>query len=412
VTKDQIAKKKLPDTPGVYFFLGARKEILYIGRATSLRSRVQSYFASDLSEKRSPLIVDMVAKAKAIDWTVTDSVLEAMILETNLIRTHKPRFNTISKDDKSYNHLVITKEEFPRVLVVRAKDLTEKFEQEELQSVFGPFPSSGLLKEALKIVRRIFRYYDMRKPIGSEKSKVARGRIDFNRQIGLYPNKQTKEEYGKTIRHIELLFQGRKKELLRELNKEMKRYSKTEEFEQALRVKKQIFALEHIQDVALLKNDSRVYRDDRTARIEAYDIAHLGGSDMVGVMTVVEGGEAKSNDYRKFKIKDITSSNDTAALKQVLKRRLEHEEWPLPQMIVVDGGTAQRNTALKILKEKNLAIPVIAVIKNEKHQPERVIGSQKLLRDYHEDVLLANAESHRFAIAFHKNRRSKRITDR
>ena len=354
----------------------------------------------------------MVAKAKTIDWTVTDSVLEAMILETNLIRTHKPRFNTISKDDKSYNHLVITKEEFPRVLVVRAKDLTEKFEQEELQSVFGPFPSSGLLKEALKIVRRIFRYYDMREPIGSEKSKVARGRIDFNRQIGLYPNKQTKEEYGKTIRHIELLFQGRKKELLRELNKEMKQYSKTEEFEQALRVKKQIFALEHIQDVALLKNDSRVYRDDRTARIEAYDIAHLGGSDMVGVMTVVEGGEAKSNDYRKFKIKDITSSNDTAALKQVLKRRLEHEEWPLPQMIVVDGGTAQKNTALKILKEKNLAIPVIAVIKNEKHQPERIIGSQKLLRDYHEDVLLANAESHRFAIAFHKNRRSKRITDR
>ena len=125
MTKELLTKKKLPDSPGVYFFLGPRKEILYIGKATSLKNRVRSYFAADISEKRSELIEKMVVEAHFIEYTSTDSVLEALILETNLIRTHKPRYNSRSKDDKSYNHLIITNEEWPRVLVVRGKDLTE-----------------------------------------------------------------------------------------------------------------------------------------------------------------------------------------------------------------------------------------------------------------------------------------------
>ena len=111
MTKNQIKFDTLPDAPGVYFFLGANKKILYIGKATSLRNRVRSYFAADIAEKRSELIFNMVVEAKTVEVTETDSVLEALILETNLIRTHKPRYNTRSKDDKSYNHLVITKEE-------------------------------------------------------------------------------------------------------------------------------------------------------------------------------------------------------------------------------------------------------------------------------------------------------------
>src|SRR5690606_24652289 len=125
MNKETLLKKKLPDAPGVYFFLGRNKEVLYIGKATSLKNRVRSYFAMDLREKRSALIEKMVVEAKGVEATVTDSVLEALILETNLIRTHKPKFNTISKDDKSYNHLIITDEEWPRVLVVRGKDLDD-----------------------------------------------------------------------------------------------------------------------------------------------------------------------------------------------------------------------------------------------------------------------------------------------
>lgn len=410
VTKEKIAKKKLPDAPGVYFFLGARKEILYIGRATSLKNRISSYFAPDLLLKRSKLIANMVEEAKTVEWTETDSVLEAMILETNLIRTHKPSSNTLSKDDKSYNHLVITKEEYPRVLVVRAKDLTEQYDEKDLLAVFGPFPDGGLLREALKIVRRIFQYYDTKKPVGEEKSKVVKGKINFNRQIGLYPGTENKKEYMQTIRHIRLLFEGKKKQIIKELQKEMKLLAKSEKFEEAETVKRKIFALEHIQDVSLLKKDSRVYRDDRTARIEAYDIAHLGGDSMVGVMTVVEGSEAERSDYRKFKINSVQKANDTAALREVLTRRLTHEEWPLPQIIVVDGSTAQRNVASKALKEFKLSIPIVGVVKDEKHRPKRVTGPQSLLRKYHDDILLANAEAHRFAISYHRDKQQKKLT--
>ena len=154
--KNDLKKKKLPDTPGVYFFLGTKKEILYIGKATSLQNRVQSYFSNDIAEKRSKLIKQMVDEAKTVEVTKTDSVLEALILESNLIRTHKPKYNSISKDDKSYNHLIITNEEFPRVLVVRGKDLATKFQDSIIAYHFGPFTSGTLFREALQIIRKWF----------------------------------------------------------------------------------------------------------------------------------------------------------------------------------------------------------------------------------------------------------------
>lgn len=406
--KSDIDFKKLPDKPGVYFFLGAKKEILYIGKATSLKNRVRSYFTSDISEKRSKVIEKMVLEAKNVEVTETDSVLEALILETNLIRTHSPTYNTRSKDDKSYNHLVITNEDYPRVLVVRGKDVTEKFSAREIKYEFGPFTNAQLFKEALKIIRKLFQFYDTKTPIGEEKNKLSRGKIDFNRQIGLYPENLSRKEYAKTIRHIKLFFEGKKKQILKELNKEMFDFAKKEQFEQATIVKKRIFALNHIQDIALIKDETRIYRDEKRIRIEAYDIAHLQGNDMVGVMTVVEGGEVVSADYRKFKINLINSPNDTAALKEVIERRLKHNEWPHPQIIVVDGSTAQKNIAEKIIKKAGLVIPVVAVVKDDRHKPNRLIGQKKILNIHKIEILLANQESHRFAINFHRNLRLKK----
>lgn len=405
MNKEQLTTKKLPDTPGVYFFLGKRKEILYIGKATSLKNRVRSYFATDLRDKRSALIEKMVLEAKSVETTVTDSVLEALILETNLIRTHKPKYNTISKDDKSYNHLLITDEEWPRVLVVRGKDLDDY----DYAYHFGPFPSGALFREALKIVRRLFRFYDTPKPLIEEKSKLARGKIDFNRQIGLYPDQKNKAEYLRTIRHIRLFFEGKKAEIIKELEKEMKLMAKTERFEEADIIKKKIFALQHIHDIALIKDDSRIYRDENSVRIEAYDIAHLQGQDMVGVMTVVEGGEVKRSDYRKFKIQSISGANDPAALREVLERRLYHVDWPFPQIIAVDGSTAQRNTAERTLRKRGLMIPVVAVVKDDRHRPIRVLGPASILKKHHDAILLANAEAHRFSINYHRDKRAKRF---
>ncbi|MFT7507580.1 MAG: excinuclease UvrABC nuclease subunit, partial [Acidimicrobiales bacterium] len=402
-------KGKLPETPGVYFFLGSKKEILYIGKATSLKNRVQSYFAKDIAQKRSKLISQMVEEAKTVEYTVSDSVLEALILEANLIRTHKPKYNTISKDDKSYNHLIITNEEFPRVLVIRSKDLTEKYSEEDILYHFGPFTSGTLFKDALKIIRKLFQYYDAKIPVGSERTKMARGHIDFNRQIGLYPSDENKDEYLRTIRHIRLFFEGKKQEILLDMEKEMMIFAKTEAFEEAHKVKKKIYALQHIQDIALIKDESRIHRDENSVRIEAYDVAHLAGKDMVGVMTVVEGGVPAKSEYRKFKIQSVTGSNDPAALKEVIERRLEHQEWPYPQILVVDGSTAQKNAAEHVLKKAGVSIPVVAVVKDDHHRPVRLIAAKKLIAQYEHAILLANAESHRFAINYHRAKRDKRM---
>lgn len=407
MTKDQLAKKKLPDSPGVYFFLGAQKRILYIGKATSLKNRVRSYFTDDIREKRSELIEKMVEEAVTIDHTVTDSVLEALILETNLIRSYKPYYNTRSKDDKSYNHLIITNEEFPRVLVVRGKDITEKFSDGEIKYEFGPFPSGMLFREALTIVRKLFRFYDTKRPLHEEKSKLLRGKIDFNRQIGLYPSEDNKKEYNRTIRHIRLFFEGKKHQIIKELEKEMMQLAKQQKFEEANIIKKRLFALTHIQDIALIKNDTKVYRDDKRVRIEAYDIAHMDGKDMVGVMTVFESGEPRKEEYRKFKIKTLSDANDPAALKEVVERRLKHPEWAMPQIIVVDGAIAQKNAVESVLKASNVVIPVVAVVKDEKHKPIRLMGPAHLLTQHKEAILHANAESHRFAITYHRSKRDK-----
>jgi excinuclease ABC subunit C len=395
--------KKIPDSPGVYYFLGKRKEILYIGKATSLRSRVRSYFDADIHEKRSVLIANMVKDAKSLAWTKTPSVLEALILEINLIRTHKPRFNTISKDDKSFNHLVITKEAFPRVLVIRGKDLEGQYD--EYQYVFGPFPNSTLFREALNLIRKLFKFYDEKAELGETRSKLARGTIDFNRQIGLYPDGASKTEYARTIKHIRLFFEGKKEAVIKDLEKEMVRFAKKEAFEEAHVLKRRIFALQHIQDVSLMKDEFRIYKDSKTIRIEAYDVAHMGGKDMVGVMTVVLGRETAPGEYRKFIIRDCEGSNDPKALREVLTRRLKHTEWPFPDLIVVDGSTAQKNAAERVLKQYDLLIPVVGVVKDEKHRPKRIIGPGKLVAEHEKPIILANGESHRFAITFHRKKR-------
>ncbi|MFA6494092.1 MAG: UvrB/UvrC motif-containing protein [Candidatus Paceibacterota bacterium] len=400
---DQI--KKMPDSPGVYFFKDEKGGILYIGKATSLRDRVRSYYSSDILTTRGPLIAQLLECAVSVDFEKTDSVLEALILEAELIRKHKPKHNTDLKDDKSWNYVVITKEDFPRVLLIRERvlvsDLTSKYKY-----TFGPFTNGLQLKEAMKIVRRIFPYRDTCVPMS--------GKPCFNAQIRLCPGvcsgAISKTEYARTIRNIALFFRGKKKSLVAKLTKEMKAFAKNEEFEKAAKLKKTIFALGHIHDVSLLKRDTlsnfAYAKFDSTFRIECYDIAHLGGTDTVGAMTVVENGEAAKAQYRKFKIRGV-GVNDTAHLSEVLDRRLAHNEWPMPNIIAVDGGAAQVNAVKKVLTKYGIEIPVVGVVKDEHHRAKMIIGDESSARKYEKDILLADSEAHRFAIGYHKKLRGK-----
>ena len=186
----------------------------------------------------------------------------------------------------------------------------------------------------------------------------------------------------------------------------MAAFSKSKDFENAARVRDQIYALNHINDIALIKDEISGSLTSRY-RIEAYDIAHMGGKNMVGVMTVVENGEVNKNEYRKFIIRTQDNANDTGALEEVFSRRLRHIEWGLPSLIVVDGSTAQVNVAKRVLNRYQLNIPIVGVIKNEKHQPKAILGDENLVKEYKKNILLANNESHRFAITFHKQKRNR-----
>lgn len=422
MTLEYFKKKKLPQTPGVYFFLNKNKKILYIGKATSLSDRVRSYFSPDLIDTRGKLLVKMVAEATSIDYRETSSVLEALLLEADLIKKFKPTYNTKEKDDKSFNCIVFTKEDFPQLLIIRKKDIEvskkTKVKSEkngigkvigtetQIKSIFGPFTNGNQLKEALKIVRKIFPYRDNKCHLNSK-------RPCFNYSIGLCPGACigaiSKSDYLKRVKRIEKFLSGDVKSVANDLEKDMNKLAKEKKFEEAKTVRDKIYALNHINDISLIKSDLTTHISPLTTifRIESYDIAHMAGDNMVGVMTVVTNGVADKNEYRKFKIKTVSGSNDTKALAEVLERRLSHSEWQMPNLIVVDGGTAQLNVINSILDQSNLSVPVVSVLKDERHQPKDVLGDQTLAIKYRKEILLSNAEAHRFAIGYHKKMRRK-----
>ncbi len=401
-----LTKLKLPDQPGVYFFK-QKEKILYIGKATSLRDRVRSYFASDLIVTRGPHILDMVTRATTVSYEETDTVLEALILEANLIKKHQPYYNTKEKDDKSFYFVCITKESVPKVLLVRGKDIdkkAKKIKDVTLQYIFGPYPSGSAIREGLKILRRIFPFID--------EHSIKKDNYEFYRQLGLTPEISNAKEiklsqvYKQNIQNIKLFFQGKKKKIITTLQKQMSGYAKRLAFERAGEIKRQLFALEHINDIALIKEDKNVFQKTGF-RIEGYDVAHMSGKDMVGVMTVMIDGKADKNEYRKFIIRTQKASNDTGALEEVLSRRLRHTEWGLPDIVLTDGGIAQMRVAERVLKRYQLGIPVLSVVKDDRHKAREILGDEELIKKYKKALLIANSEAHRFAITFHKEKRSK-----
>ncbi len=387
-----LPKFKLPDSPGVYFFLKGNK-LLYVGKATSLKDRVKSYFSRDLIATRGPLIVDMVFKATNIKFQKCDSVLEALILEANLIKKHQPYYNTKEKDDKSFNYVLITKEKIPKVLIVRGRNLSDY-----KGFSFGPYTSGSQLKTALSIIRRIFPFVD--------EASSKKANVEFYKQINLTP--ENTEEYKRNIKHLKLFLNGKKKDVMRSLKRDMLMLAKEKKFEEAGVVKRQLFAVQHINDIALLKDPlpTSPFAGGGN-RIEAYDVAHMSGKNMVGVMTVVSDGEVNKREYKKFKIRTQADANDTGALKEMLERRLAHAEWAYPSLIVVDGGTAQLNTAKSILKNLKLDIPLVSVVKDDSHRAKDIMGDKTFAVKYEREILLANSEAHRFAITYHKQMRGK-----
>lgn len=398
--KKDINFSKIPNTPGIYIFRKGKK-ILYIGKATSLRSRIRSYFVQNITEIRSPLIAKIVVDAGVVTWEETDSVLEAFLLESKRIKEYQPVGNTDAKDNKSWNYLVVTNETFPRFLVLRERELTSKFSPSLIKHLFGPFPSGVMLKSALKIIRRIFPFFDTKFPLGSHLSPANEKTLHFNQSIGLYPRELNEIEYKKTVRNIVLLFEAKKSTLLKTLEREMMKSAKAEHFEEAEKLKRQVFALRHIQDISLVKEELRA-PESAEFRIEAYDTAHIRGSAPRGVMSVIVDGEAVPAEYRTFTIRDAKAGDDYAALTEIITRRANHPEWPFPKLIVIDGGKTHLNIAKKLLVKVGIDADVVSVVKDERHRPREILGGTALGVTHESSILLANSEAHRFSISRHR----------
>jgi excinuclease ABC subunit C len=404
-------KKKLPDAPGVYIFRDYRKRPLYIGRATSLKDRLKSYFSDDLIDTRGPRIVDMVTKAKTLTWQETSSVLEAVLLESALIKRYQPFYNVDEKDDKSSQYVIITNEPWPRVFLARARDFEQSRNEGDLPyavlKCFGPFTESALIKEALKILRRLFPFRDKKAlDLRHERFYQAIGRAPD--QAPGQADSEARKSYMKTIHYLSLFFEGESRRVRSLIEAEMKRNAKALKFEEAGRNRKLLYALDHINDIALIKrNKANGGVSTRSFRIEAYDIAHLSGTSVVGAMTVSINGQLTPADYRKFKVSK-EENNDAAGLAEILYRRLNHSEWDYPDLIVVDGNQIQKNAAESVLKARRVGIPVVAVTKDERHKAAEVIGLAELVDKYRREIIAVNAEAHRFAIKYHRLRRSIR----
>jgi excinuclease ABC subunit C len=421
--------RSLPETPGVYLMKDAAGKILYVGKAGNLRRRVSSYFdiarrnfseggAADRlrpgsGESRHDVrIQTLVARIATIDHRDTETAIEALILEAELIKKLSPPFNVREKDDKSFLYIEILKEKFPRVMLVRGRDIAG-----EKGKRFGPFTSASSAREALKILRKIFPWSthpSNELGAGDPKKKrlypERRRRACFDYEIGLCPGTCvgaiSRTDYLKNIGHLKLFLEGKKARVVKNLEKDMAAASKKMEFEKAAKLRGQIFALKHIEDTAFI-SDSEIVMPKagepsaHPFRIEGYDISNISGTSAVGSMVVFENGRSNRNEYRKFKIRTVVGPNDVAMLAEVLTRRFKHAGWRLPDMILIDGGLPQTNAAYRVMRAAGLRIPLVGLAKGPERKRNDIVGAvpkNVSLRT----LIQVRDEAHRFAISYHK----------
>ena len=437
----KILNGELPDAPGVYFYYNEAGKLLYVGKATSLKKRVGSYF---VGTDKHPRTAELVSKIVEIKYTQVPTVIEALVLEANQIRLHKPPYNILGRDDKSFIYLCITNEDFPKPVLMRgldlerigiqpfSKNLSAKARRQFL-AVYGPYLSSRSLKVALDLIRRSIPWSTCNPPAVTGKTKPC-----FDAQIGKCPGVCSgaidKQSYRRNIKKLMLFFEGKKDALLRQLKREMAAAARKNSYEAAASLRDRVFALEHIQDIGLLMRDELTYELPEPAaghinalgRIEAYDIANISGTSNVAAMVVFEGGKPSKSEYRKFRIKGFEGANDVGAMEEVMRRRLARaipvgaglspardQAWPLPDIMIIDGGEGQVNRVEQVLREFKLDIPVVGIAKGFDRKQDRLVydmSSAELRRvtsAFKEVFQKARDEAHRFAGAYHRNLRGR-----
>jgi excinuclease ABC subunit C len=359
--------KTLPRSPGIYFHKSKNGEIIYVGKAAILKNRVKQYFQNtrDMDVKTRAL----VAEIEDTDWTETESEIDALFLESEMVKRYMPRYNILLRDDKSQTFVRIDmKSEWPHVEFTRnpADDGAE---------YFGPYYNGFAVKKALRYLRKVFPYYT-KTPTGNK-------RPDLDVHIGLSPRPGTSsEEYKASLRKLIRYFQGGRKALAKELEKEMHVAAKLHDFENAALLRNKINNLRELQRRIMFgdKEFLNISKDKALSdlrdllglkripsRIEGYDISHMGGTNVVASMVVFTNGVSDRSNYRKFKTK-LEQNDDYYNMYETLLRRTSEKNiksWGTPDLILIDGGKGQLDAAIKALEERQLIIPIISIAKRE-----------------------------------------------
>lgn len=405
------AIKDAPSTPGVYIFKGKKGRVLYVGKAVNLRARLTSYTRPGWKE-------EMIKEAVSLSWQELRSDIEALIRESELIKKFRPYYNIFWRDDKNYLYVAITKEQFPRIF------FTHQVIKDQKVEYIGPFTEALPVKRVLSLLRRIFPYCTC-------SSKTKHKRRCVNAEIGkclgyccadIPATPAQIKKYRSHISAIKKILSGKVTSLARQLEKNMRSYASTQRYEQARQARDQLAGLARIfEHSPFLKGEISEERmkalrvlqlllelPSSPERIEGYDISHHQGSSTVASMVVFKEGLPDKSQYRKFIIRTVEGIDDFASMKEVLSRRLSHADWEKPDVILIDGGRGQLNSALAA-KPDDIDIPFISIAKREEelYIPGRKdpLELKKLPAPLLHLLTHIRDESHRFAVSFHRKRK-------
>jgi excinuclease ABC subunit C len=376
--KELIQKiKNAPEKPGVYLFKDKNKKPIYIGRAINLKNRLKNYLNPDDLRIRQ-----MTDKAEFLQTKTTKNLLEAIILEANLIKKYEPFYNVKEKDNRSFVYLVIPKIKWSWPKIIRGREVNKYLLSNAF--VFGPLQSYSLAKNFLFLLRKIFPY---------STCKLNQGRPCFHYQIGLCLGKCigkiSESDYQRLIDALIDFLSGK----IQKAKKFLKTY-----------YPEKLPLLDQIEDTSLIINESPI--SSLKQKIEAYDISHFSGKETVGSLVVFENGDFNPSAYKRFKIRNAAPADDLSALNEMLERRFNHLEWGLPDLILIDGGKTQVQVAQKVLNEKKIKIPVVGIAKFNNDKlifGKNIKKSVKELLEISFDTLRKiRDEAHRFANSYRK----------
>jgi excinuclease ABC subunit C len=408
--------KKLPNSAGVYFHKDASGEIIYVGKAANLKNRVKQYFQKNQTDAKTRALV---AEIVDTDWIETESEIDALFLESEMIKRYMPRYNILLRDDKSSLYVRIPFND--KVPIVT----TTRIPADDSADYFGPFYNGAAIKKALRLLRRVFPFYAKKTDINSK----------LLLQLKLIPDANNLQNYKKDLRQLARYLRGERVKIQAEIEKEMKLSAKNLEFEKAADLRNKLRNLNELKrqivfgrdefldiskDLALVGLRDLLDLPQIPRRIEAFDISHISGTNNVASMVVATNGVADKREYRKFKISQ-NQNDDYAAMREVITRRLKHlTDWGRPDLVILDGGLGQVNAVADLLDEAK--IPFIGRNKSGDHggnaRVQVVIeknGKHEFLDlddNDHVAKLIArmDEEAHRFAINYHTTLRAKSQT--